>query len=307
MSVPTTVVTGEGVAFDLPRAGIGSRIVATVVDLALQSLALIVLSIIDSGFSGTADDATLAAVLIIEFVLVIGGYPIVCEWLTRGRTLGKLWLGLRVVRDDGGPISFRHALVRGLSSLILEKPGLFVVGGAAGLITAGCSSRDKRIGDMLAGTFVLNERAGTSRRPVLQDLWVPPWLQPWAAALDLSRVDDGLALTLRQFVARAPAMNPAASYALGEDLRHRVLSLITPPPPPGTPTPALLTAVLAERRRRAVPPPVDPAGGYPTAAYPTGGGYPPAAFPWPQPPAPGHGPRPAPPSGSGGSPFTPPG
>ena len=64
--------------------------------------------------------------LIIEVVLVFAGYPILMEWLTRGRTLGKIWLGLRVVRDDGGPIGFRQALVRGLAGLLIEKPGLLV-------------------------------------------------------------------------------------------------------------------------------------------------------------------------------------
>jgi uncharacterized RDD family membrane protein YckC len=138
VSGPTAVVSGEGVAFDLPRAGIGSRTVATVIDLVLQFLAILALTLIDTALAGgAADSAGVTAVLIVELVLVIAGYPIVCEWMTRGRTLGKLWLGLRVVRDDGGPIAFRHALVRGLSGLILEKPGIVVpgLGAAAGLIT----------------------------------------------------------------------------------------------------------------------------------------------------------------------------
>lgn len=286
----TAVVTGEGVAFDLPRAGIGSRTVATVVDLVLQFLALLGLVVLDGAFGG-ADTAALTAVLIVETLLVVAGYPILCEWLGRGRTLGKLWLGLRVVRDDGGPITFRHALVRGLSSLILEKPGIVVpgVGAAAGMITAAANARDKRIGDLLAGTFVLNERAGTSRRPATPAFWVAPWLQPWAAALDLSRFDDRLALTVRQFVTRAAAMTPPARYALGEDLRRAVLAAITPPPPPGTPTPDLLAAVLAERHRRAL-----------SAARP-GVPPPPTAGPW----APSR-PEPAAPPPVGDPPFAPP-
>ncbi len=265
MSGPTTVVSGEGVAFDLPRAGIGSRTVATIIDLVLQFLAIFALILIDTAFvGGNTDTAAMTAVLIVELVLVIAGYPIVCEWLTRGRTLGKLWLGLRVVRDDGGPIAFRHALVRGLSGLILEKPGIVLpgVGAAIGMITAAVSSQDKRIGDMLAGTFVLNERAGTTRRPIAHDFVVPYGLQPWAAALDLSRLDDRLALGIRQFLSRAAAMTPAAQYTLGEDLRARVLAVISPPPPPNTPTPWLLTAVLGERRRRTAIPAAPPPPGW---------------------------------------------
>src|SRR4051812_17733647 len=117
MSAPA-VVSGEGVALDLPRAGIGSRVVASVIDLPAQALAFLLLTLVDRAFTGSSDDAGVLALLIGEFVLVFGGYPAVCEWLTRGQTLGKLCLGLRVVRDDGGPIAWRHALVRGLSSLV---------------------------------------------------------------------------------------------------------------------------------------------------------------------------------------------
>src|SRR3954451_17567899 len=207
MSGSTAVVTGEGVAFDLPRAGVGSRTVATLVDFAVQFAAFFVLVLIDAAFAGSSDSAALSAVVIVEGVLVLAGYPIFCEWLSRGRTLGKLWLGLRVVRDDGGPIAFRHALVRGLSGLILEEPGIAPpgLGAAAGLITAAFRSQDKRIGDMLAGTFVLNERAGSARRLVAHEYVVPYGLQPWAASLDLSRLDDRLALGVRQFLGRAAA------------------------------------------------------------------------------------------------------
>jgi len=277
MSGPA-VVSGEGVAFDLPRAGIGSRLVASIIDLVLQLMTLWLVTVVDAAAAGGSDDAAAAALLITEFVLIFGGYPIVCEWLTRGRTLGKLCLGLRAVRDDGGPIGFRHALVRGLSSLVLEKPGL--TGGltaAAGLITAAFSQQDKRIGDMLAGTFVLNERAGTNRAPVLYDWGIPPALQSWAAALDLTRFDDRLALAVRQFLTRAPMMTGDAQHALGSQLAAATCAVITPPPPPNLPAHVLLRVVLEERRRRIAPPP-------PFAAAP----------PWSGPGGPGPGPAPAP-------------
>ena len=52
------------------------------------------------------------------FVLVVVGYPVIFETLSRGRSLGKLALGLRVVSDDGGPERFRQALVRGLLAVL---------------------------------------------------------------------------------------------------------------------------------------------------------------------------------------------
>ncbi|HYU03529.1 MAG TPA: hypothetical protein VEL02_06775, partial [Jatrophihabitantaceae bacterium] len=139
-----------------------------------------------------------------------------------------------------------------LAGLVLEKPGLLApFTTAAGVLTMIFSQRTKRIGDMMAGTFVLNERAGPRRSLVPRDFGVPYQLQPWAASLDLSRLDDQLALGVRQFVVRATDMTLAAQQSLGEDLRARVEAVTTPPPPPGTPTPWVLISVLAERRRRA--------------------------------------------------------
>jgi uncharacterized RDD family membrane protein YckC len=246
------VVSGEGVALDLSRAGVGSRLVATLVDLLVQVILALGLLFVTAQSIGNTDSAGVIAVLVVEVVLVVAGYPVLFEWLGRGRTPGKLALGLRVLRDDGGPVAFRHALVRGLSSLVLEKPGLiFPWGAAAGLLTVIFSSQDKRIGDMLAGTFVLNERAGQRGRPAPVPYAVPPPLQAWAATLDLTRVDDRLALSLRQFVTRAWQLPPAAQEQLGGLLRQLVEAVVTPAPPPGTPTPYLLVAVLAERSRRA--------------------------------------------------------
>jgi uncharacterized RDD family membrane protein YckC len=249
---PTELTSGEGVAFELNHAGVGSRLVAALIDFALQFVTLILLLTVTGAAAPDSDTAAVAAVILVEVVLVVAGYPILMEWLAHGRTLGKLCLGLRVVRDDGGPIGFRQALVRGLAGLLLEKPGVLApVTAVIGVLTMIFSHRDKRLGDMMAGTFVLNERAGPRRALVSRDFVVPYQLQAWAAALDLSRLDDQLALGIRQFVGRAHEMTPAAQQGLGDDLRARVEAVTTPPPPPQTPTPWLLVTVLAERRRRA--------------------------------------------------------
>jgi uncharacterized RDD family membrane protein YckC len=245
------MVSGEAVTLDLQRAGLGSRLVAAALDGLVQLAALLGVIVLDSRFGG-GDDAVLTAVAIVEVVLIFGGYPIVFEWLSRGRTLGKLAMGLRVVRDDGGPIGFRQALVRGLAGLLIEKPGLiFPLGTAVGAGVLAFSESNKRIGDFLAGTFVLSERAGARRSLDPVGLEVRYDLQPWASSLDLTRLDDGLAFGVRQFVQRASAMSPSARHALGEEFRWRVLAAVAPPPPWPLPTPVLLITVLAERRRRA--------------------------------------------------------
>ena len=217
-----------------------------------QFAVLIGLIFFDTTVVSGGDGAAAAALILVEVVLILAGYPILFEWLTRGRTLGKLAMGLRVVRDDGGPIGFRHALVRGLSGFLLEKPGLFApLGTAGGVLTIIFNPGSKRIGDLMAGTFVVNERAGPRTALVAPTFGVPIPLQGWAAGLDLTGLDDQLALSVRQFVLRASAFTPAARYELGEQLRGRLAAVVAPPLPPDLPTPVLLMTVLAERRRRA--------------------------------------------------------
>ena len=281
------IVSGEGVALALPHSGVGSRLVAALIDFAIQAVIAVVLLVITANVGAGGDSAALAAVIVTELVLVVAGYPILWEWLTRGRTPGKMALGLRVVRDDGGPIGFRHALVRGLAGMVLEKPGLvFPISTALGVLTMIFSRRAKRLGDMMAGTFVLNERAGTRASTIAApNFGVPAPLQGWASTLDLNRLDDGLALTIRQFLLRSIQMTPEAQYQLAESLRARVAAVTAPPPPPGTPTFWMLSAVLGERRRRA-----DAAAAaqqarqapYPQQPYPPAPYAPP---PYPQPPA----------------------
>ena len=91
---------------------------------------------------------------IASFLLVLVGGPIAVETLSHGRSLGKLACGLRVVRDDGGPIRFRHALVRGAMGVVEILMTFGVIACIASLVSA----RGRRLGDVFAGTLVVRER-----------------------------------------------------------------------------------------------------------------------------------------------------
>ncbi len=240
-----TLVTGEAVALDLRPAALPSRAVAAVIDLVGQFGVLFVLSIaLASGATGGLSDAAQAAVGIVMFLLVFAGYPILFETLMRGRTPGKAAMGLRVVRDDGGPIAFRQAFVRGLASMFLERPGLTLFSGA--VVSSLLSANGKRLGDLLAGTIVLQERIPA---PNLIPPAMPPQLASWAAELDLTGLPDDLAATARAFLGRSE-LTSAARSEIGDRLMAQLTETVGPPPP-GTPGWAYLSAVLAERRRRA--------------------------------------------------------
>ena len=233
------VVTGEAVALDVRLAHWPSRLLAKLIDLILQLILFFILVLIVGQLVDGSDADAGAAVVLVVVVLTFVGYNVLLETVWRGRTPGKAALGLRVVRDDGGPARFRHALVRGIM-FPLE-------GWGPALVASVFSKRGKRFGDMLAGTIVVQERVpGVTALPVQ----MPAPLAWWAATLDLSRFDDGLALACRQFLARQNELNPASRDAMGGELVAAVLARVTPPPPPGTPGWAYLSAVLAERRRR---------------------------------------------------------
>ena len=272
------LVTGEAVALDLRPAALPSRVVAAIVDAGGQLLVLTLFGVLITATSLDVSEAAAQALGIVLIVLVLIVYPVTFETLLRGRTPGKAAMGLRVVRDDGGPIGFRQALVRGLAGAFLERPGITLF--FAAVVTSLLNPDGKRIGDLLAGTVVVQERVAVRGGAVAQ---MPPALAGWAAQLDLSGVSNDLALSVRQFVARADSLTPAAR----EDLGSRLLAAVTAavgPAPAGAPGWAVLSAVLAERRRREeqrlTPRPGSPAAPAPEAAQ--------GAVPQePPPPAPG--------------------
>lgn len=244
MSSP--LVTGEAVALDLRTAGVASRMIAAVLDFLLQLLLLVGLSLLIGLFGGAGSSAAVAALVVTALVLTGLVYPVAFETLLRGRTPGKMAMGLRVVREDAGPISFRQSFVRGLIGFIVERPGISF--GSAAVLSSLLSESGKRLGDLAAGTVVIQERVAAPRTASLQ---MPPPLAAWATTLDLSRLPDDLAQSARTFLSRSASMTAAAQADLGGKLTAAVAAVVTPDPPPGTPGWAYLTAVLVERRRRA--------------------------------------------------------
>jgi uncharacterized RDD family membrane protein YckC len=247
------VVTGEAVVLDLAIARFPSRLLALLVDMAVQIPVLIFLAIVVSSSSiDQLNPASAAAVYLAGMMFVVIGYPVIFETLSRGKTLGKMALGIRVVSDDGGPERFRQALVRALAAAFVEVwlPPFNLIGIPAGLITSMVSAKGKRLGDMFAGTFVIQERVPS--RPDLAPVFtvIPPPLADWAQHLELSRLSDQTAAAAGSYLRRFYDLRPAAREQLGLQLASAVAAQVSPPPPPGTEAPAFLAAVLAVRRER---------------------------------------------------------
>jgi uncharacterized RDD family membrane protein YckC len=236
------VVTGDAVVLDVPIAQLPMRAVGALIDIAVIVIGYLVALMLWAATLTQFDEAVTAAIMVIFTVLVFVGYPLVFETATRGRSVGKMVMGLRVVSDDGGPERFRQALFRALASVV----EIWMLLGSPAVICCMLSPKAKRIGDIFAGTVVISERGPKLGPPPV----MPPPLAWWAASLQLSGLGAEQAEVARQFLSRASQLDPQLRDQMAYRIAGDVLSRVAPPPPPGTPPQLVLAAVLAERHRR---------------------------------------------------------
>lgn len=238
------LVTGEAVALELRPARLPSRALAVLLDLAVAVAVYVAVTVALVASTASLDMAAQTALSIAAFVLVLVGGPIAVETLSHGRSLGKMACGLRVVRDDGGPIRFRHSLVRGLIGVIEILMTFGVVACIASLVSA----RGRRLGDVFAGTLVVRERVPVSPAGFVPP--PPPWLAGRFSGLDLSAVPDDLWLAVRQYLTRMGQLDPRVGWAMAERLAADVAARTGAPAPQEVPPPAYLAAVMQERQAR---------------------------------------------------------
>lgn len=280
------VVTGDAVVLDVQIAQLPVRVLSALIDVTVVFVVYVLGVILWAVTLTQFDPAFSGAVLIIFTVLALVGYPTIFETATRGKTLGKLALGLRVVSEDGSPERFRQALFRALAGVI----ELWMLTGGPAVLCSLLSPKGKRIGDIFAGTVVISERAPRQSPPPV----MPPQLAWWATTLALSGLSPSQAEIARQFLSRARQLDPQVRDQMAYRIASDVVAQISPPPPPGTPPALVLAAVLAERHRRELgrlqqqplqPGPVWPAPPQPPAATPPS--WPPAPPSAPPPQHPG--------------------
>lgn len=255
-------MTGDAVVLDVEVAQLPVRALGALIDLMIIMVGYVIAILLWAVALPEFDEALTAAILIIFTVTVIVGYPLAMETATRGRSVGKMVMGLRVVSDDGGPERFRQALFRALAGFV----EIWMLFGGPAVIASLSSANGKRIGDMFAGTVVISERGPRAVPPPM----MPPALAWWAASLELSGLGPQQAEMARQFLARAAELNPAVRDQMAYRVTGEVVSRISPPPPPGAPPQQILAAVLAERHRRALtrlrpPPTAGPPAPWPPA------------------------------------------
>jgi uncharacterized RDD family membrane protein YckC len=215
------ISTPEGVALDLVLAGLGSRILARLLDSLVQTGVLYVLNTgvtLLAGFTAGGVSGWLIALLLVFYFLSFFAYDIFFEMAWHGQTIGKRAMGLRVVRSGGRRIGFLSSCVRNIVRLVDLMP----VGYLVGCVTIFCSKTNRRVGDMVAGTYVVRERVGAKTSSALAWGSRPSVAPAAVAGWDVSGVTaDELALA-RRFLDRRLALPPATRWDVSVELAHHL-------------------------------------------------------------------------------------
>ena len=240
-----SVATPEGVTLEVTLAGVGSRFVAGIIDqllrwsvlLALVTLLAILEEGIGDGLSGAGVVGIIVAVFFVQF-----GYDVLFETLASGRTPGKRWTGLRVVKKGGTPVGFLASALRNILRIVDSLPGFYLVGILSVMFTA----NNQRLGDLAAGTLVVRERRQSTALPPS----AAPGPAPADSALyDVSAVSAEELATVRRFLDRRATLTPEARDRLARDMATRLGPKVVGPPRQWEPEAFLEYLVAAKAAR----------------------------------------------------------
>jgi uncharacterized RDD family membrane protein YckC len=230
--VEDTVMTGEAVALELRPTGFALAAAGAAIDFLVYGIGGLLL--ISFGILLPLSQSS-------SLVLVLVVIPVAVELLSHGKSLGRLAVGARIVREDGGAIGFRHAFIRNLAGLLEIYATLGGLAAIFGLL----NGKSKRMGDYLAGTYSQYERVPKSAEPVYG---VPLELQSWAVTADVARVPNRLAQRMTKFLRQAGQLSPTTRDHFAAQLAMEASVWVYPVP---VVRPELFVAgVIALRRDR---------------------------------------------------------
>ena len=242
------ILSGEAVAIDVQPIGFLLRAAGGLVDMLISFVvyfAFVLVQIwLDS--SGLLDEQTSRIYTVVTIVASFLVLPLTLEMALRGRSVGKLMVGGRIVRIDGGAITFRHSFIRALVG-VLE---IYLTFGGLAVLVGALSARSQRLGDLVAGTYSQRVRtpALVPHVPVM-----PYGLAEWARIADVARLPDRLARRISQFLQSAEHLAPAPRARIADELLTEAAPFISPlPAAPAEQVLVAATVLRRERERRAL-------------------------------------------------------
>ena len=236
-----SIATPEGLELDLVLAGVGSRLVAALLDGLVRAGVLIAVAILTAITSPTS--GVLFALWAITFFLVLFAYDVFFEVVAGGRTPGKRWSGLRVVTLSGAAVGVGASVVRNLLRIVDQIPGVYLVG----ILLVATTKKNQRLGDIIAGTLVVRERRTIDRTVT----WSREELADEDDTLtwDVSAVTAEEVATVRRFLERRTTLDPDARRRIARELATRLIPKVVGPTTPTAPEAFLLDLVAAKSRR----------------------------------------------------------
>jgi uncharacterized RDD family membrane protein YckC len=241
-----TIETPEQTVVEFSLAGVGSRFLAVVIDFLLQTAGLIVLLllvlpvVVYRGISEAeaVSPWVLGAVIFVGFLLQFG-YFAFFEAVWNGQTPGKRWTHLRVIKDNGRPVTAEAAILRNLMRIVDYLPTLYTVG----IVTILISSQHKRVGDYVAGTVVVREKGLRAERPAWDVTAEPssvPGQLPMLSPDELQLVES--------FLQRRSGLGPGVRGTMARQIAERLAQRWSVAPE-ARPDPEHFLEALAEHSR----------------------------------------------------------
>src|SRR5918996_4175227 len=240
MDETVSISTPDHVSLDFELAGPGSRFSAYLIDtlLIFAMIVIVVIGIFLSGMAGLRVMASVLkgggdwlassnlALLILFVFLIYWGYYVLFEGLKRGSTPGKKRVGIRVIRQDGLPIGFREAALRNLvRAADMLPPPCYLLGA----IVMHFDPFGRRLGDMLAGTYVVVEKFALADQGASGAAWATRVEQGRSRqALTLARgmISAQQIALIEQFLARRHELSHERRAVLVWQIAEPLLSML---------------------------------------------------------------------------------
>lgn len=226
------IETPESVELEFTLAGIGNRVYAFVIDMIVLGLIITILLIIAAFFLfnipiisslfGIEEEQVSLWILAIQFFIIFAtyvGYFVLFETLWQGETPGKRFVKIRVIQDNGRPITLQQATLR---ALFRPVDDLFFLG----LLFVILGKREKRIGDWVAGTLIIQEAKGKKGTDLTVSQEAENLTKYLQNNTDLSRLLPEDFATLRRYLQRRDEMFTEARMELARKLAYQVKDII---------------------------------------------------------------------------------
>jgi uncharacterized RDD family membrane protein YckC len=243
-----TIETPEQTSLEFALAGTGSRFLAlaldTLIQIAIAAIVILVAVLVFRALPGSVSTAGvwIGALVVAVFFLIYYGYFIFFEAVWNGQTLGKRAVHIRVIKDDGRTIQTIDSVGRNLLRIVDQLPVLYAIGIASVLL----SRKSQRLGDLVAGTIVVHERALADIKPIWQSAPVAEGMRYGSERL----TPEELTL-VETFLNRRDALEASVRYNTAEQIVTRIRPKLLIPAGSAIGNESLLEAVASERRSSA--------------------------------------------------------